>query len=100
MCGLDRIFSEDLYFSYIPVSSTLPKIQKGTVIKLTGDMPSSQQPTLVLVLSKNCHFCHESVGFYQKLTAFKNSSPQELRLVAVLPESKEGAESYIKEHDI
>jgi thioredoxin-related protein len=54
----------------------------------------------VLALSKNCHFCQESVGFYQKLTAFKNSSPQGLRIVAVLPQKQEEAEGYLKEHKI
>jgi RNA polymerase sigma-70 factor, ECF subfamily len=84
-------------------SHPLPEIQKGTVVKLprvesTGRQPA--MPTLVLALSKNCHFCQESVGFYQKLAAFKNSSPQGLRLVAVLPQSKEEAESYLKEQKI
>jgi hypothetical protein len=84
-------------------SHPLPEIQKGTVVKLprvesTGQQPA--MPTLVLALSKNCHFCQESVGFYQKLAAFKNSSPQGLRLVAVLPQSKEEAASYLKEQKI
>jgi hypothetical protein len=81
----------------------LPEIQKGAVIKLPRAEPTGQQPTtptLVLALSKDCRFCHESVEFYQKLAAFKNSSPQGLRLVAVLPQSKEDAESYLKEQKI
>jgi hypothetical protein len=81
----------------------MPEIPKGAVVNLPGVTSTGQQPaapTLVLALSKNCHFCSESVPFYQKLTAFKNSSPQGLRLVAVLPESKEEAEGYLKEHGI
>jgi hypothetical protein len=80
-----------------------PEIPKGAVVKLPGAESTGQQPatpTLVLALSKNCRFCHESVEFYQKLTAFKNSSPQELRLVAALPQSKEEAASYLKEQKI
>jgi thioredoxin-related protein len=79
---------------------TPPEIPKGTVVKLPGAAPASPQPTLVLALSKNCHFCRESMEFYQKLTAFKNSSPQGLRMVAVLPEKQEEAASYLKEHGI
>src|SRR5262245_61450829 len=79
---------------------TPPEIPKGTVVNLPGAAPASPQPTLVLALSKNCHFCQESVGFYQKLAAFKNSSPQELRMVAVLPQGKEEAASYLKEQGI
>ncbi len=88
------------YLSSRPNPRLAPEIAKGAVVKLPGAAPTSPQPTLVLVLSKNCHFCQESVGFYQKLTAFKNSSPQGLRLVAVLPQSKEEAESYLKEQRI
>jgi hypothetical protein len=83
-----------------PDPRNLPELSKGTVVELPGAAPASPQPTLVLALSKNCHFCHESVGFYQKLVAFKNSSPQGLRMVAVLPQSKEEATSYLKEQGI
>jgi hypothetical protein len=88
------------YLSFRPDPRALPEIAKGALVKLPGEVPSNPQPTLVLALSKNCHFCQESVGFYQKLTAFKNSSPQGLRMVAVLPEKQEEAESYLKEHRI
>jgi hypothetical protein len=88
------------YKSSRPIPLPPPPIAKGTEIKLPGAAPANPQPTLVLALSKNCRFCQESVGFYQKLTAFKNSSPQGLRLVAVLPQSQEEAESYLKEQGI
>jgi hypothetical protein len=92
--------ARNFYLSTKPDPRTLPQIPKGAVVKLPGDAPSGQQPTLVLALSKNCRFCQESVGFYQKLTALKNSSPQGLRMVAVLPESKEEAEGYLKDQRI
>jgi len=88
------------YLSSRPNLGLRPEIAKGAVVKLPGAAPTNPQPTLVLALSKNCRFSHESVGFYQKLTAFKNSSPQGLRMVAVLPQSKEEAESYLKEQGI
>jgi hypothetical protein len=88
------------YRSSRPVPGLAPEIAKGALVKLPGAAPATSQPTLVLALSKNCHFCQESVGFYQKLTAFKRSSPRGLRLVAVLPEKQEEAASYLKEHGI
>jgi hypothetical protein len=98
------ILVRNYYFSRQSATTRpLLEIQKGAVVKLPGIESAGQQPatpTLVLALSKNCSFCHESVGFYQKLTAFKNSSPQGLRLVAVLPQSKEEAASYLKEQKI
>jgi hypothetical protein len=88
------------YLSSRPDPWALPEIAKGAVVKLPGETQANPQPTLVLALSKNCHFCQVSVGFYQKLTAFKNSSPQGLRMVAVLPEKQEEAEIYLREHRI
>lgn len=92
--------ARNYYLSSRPKPRPAPEIAKGAVVKLPGAASTIPQPTLVLALSKNCHFCQESVGFYQKLTAFKNSSPQGLRLVAVLPEKQEEAASYLKEHGI
>lgn len=92
--------ARNYYLSTRPVPGLPPAIAKGAEVKLPGAAPASSQPTLVLALSKNCHFCQESVGFYQRLTAFKNSSPQGLRMVAVLPEKQEEAASYLKEQGI
>jgi hypothetical protein len=88
------------YHSSRPRPSPEPEVAKGTVVKLPGAAPVSTQPTLVLALSKNCHYCQESVGFYQRLTVFKNSSPEGLRMVAVLPQSKVEATNYLKEQGI
>jgi thioredoxin-related protein len=92
--------ARNYYLSYKPNPSPAPEIAKGTVVKLPGSVPTNPQPTLVLALSKHCHFCQESVGFYQKLTALKNSSSHGLRMVAVLPEKQEEAEGYLKEQGI
>jgi hypothetical protein len=89
------------YLSQNSDLSALPA--KGTEIKLPIASSGGQQsavPTLVLALSKSCRFCEESVPFYRKLMAFKNSSPQGLRLVAVLPDKQEEAESYLKGNGI
>ncbi|MBO0720376.1 MAG: hypothetical protein J2P41_06120 [Blastocatellia bacterium] len=78
-----------------------PEIAKGTEIKLPLTAAGGQQTgTLVLALSKSCHFCGESVPFYQKLAALKNTSLQKLRLVAVLPEKQDEAEAYLKGNGI
>jgi thiol-disulfide isomerase/thioredoxin len=53
-----------------------------------------------MALSTHCGFCQDSVPFYQKLSAFKNSSPVNLRLATVMPESKEEAEAYLKKNGV
>ena len=55
---------------------------------------------MVLALSTHCGFCQDSVPFYQKLAAFKNSSPARVRLATVMSEPKEEIEAYLKKQGI
>jgi hypothetical protein len=55
--------ARNYYLSSTPGPSALPGIAKGEVVKLPGAASASPQPTLVLALSKYCHFCQERVGF-------------------------------------
>jgi len=91
------------YLSRMPDPNIKPEIKKGEVIKpleqaLTAESPATV--TLVLALSTHCRFCHASVPFYQKLAALKNSSASRVRLAAIMPESKEEAEDYLKKNGI
>jgi thiol-disulfide isomerase/thioredoxin len=78
-------------------------LEKGEQVKFPGDAPAdgqSAQATLVLALSTHCGFCQDSLPFYQKLAAFKNSSPARVRLATVMSEPKEEIESYLKKQGI
>jgi thiol-disulfide isomerase/thioredoxin len=78
-------------------------LEKGEQVKFPGDAPAdgqSAQATLVLALSTHCGFCQDSLPFYQKLAAFKNSSPARVRLATVMSEPKEEIEAYLKKQGI
>ena len=96
--------ARNYYLSRLPDPSIKLGIEKGEPVKLSGDASAdkqSAQATLVLALSTNCHFCQESVPFYQKLAVFKNSSPaRALQLATVMSEPKEEIEAYLKKHGI
>lgn len=80
-----------------------PEIKTGEVVKLPGSdtaLRQSAPATLVMALSTHCGFCQDSMPFYQKLAAFKNSSPVNLRLATVMSESKEEAEAYLKKNGV
>lgn len=47
--------------------------------------------TLVLAISTTCHFCRDSVPFYQRLGA----KQKEVKIVAVLPQSVAEARQYL-----
>ena len=48
--------------------------------------------TLILALSRNCHFCTESAPFYKQLSQSKGNT----HLVALLPQSVEEGREYLE----
>src|SRR5215475_3811012 len=83
--------------------SLQPDIKIGEVVKLPESETAERQSapaTLVMALSTHCGFCQASMPFYQKLSAFKNSSPVNVRMATVMSESKEEAEAYLKKYGI
>lgn len=81
-------------------SANKPAIKQGQVVNLPGYSPDGAVPTLVMAISTHCHFCQESEPFYQKLSAFRSSSPRGFRIVAVLPEKQEEAAAYLKANHV
>jgi thiol-disulfide isomerase/thioredoxin len=80
-----------------------PDIKIGEVVSLPGSDTAeirSAPVTLVMALSTHCSFCQASTPFYQKLSAIKNTSPVNVRLATVMPESKEEAEAYLKKYGV
>jgi len=73
-------------------ASRRPSIQAGTKISLAGIDWSKSDRNVVLALSTGCHFCSESAPFYQKL---HQQNPNNLRLVAVLPQPVEDGRNYL-----
>lgn len=69
-----------------------PKIKIGNKLAITDtQLPKSSQ-TLVLGISSSCHFCTDSAAFYKKLSAIKANN----RLIAVLPQSVEDGQRYLR----
>jgi hypothetical protein len=59
--------------------------------------------TLVLFVSKDCHFCAASVPFYQRLAAVRSASSGHLKMVAAVPQATEtesDARGYFSGHGI
>lgn len=73
-------------------ASRTQSIQAGTKISLPGIDWSKSTRTVVLLLSTTCHFCSESVPFYQKL---QQQKPNGVRLVAVFPQPVEDSRNYL-----
>jgi thiol-disulfide isomerase/thioredoxin len=67
---------------------------KGRTIRVSGiDFPRSRASVL-LVISKGCHFCEDSLPFYRTLAA---ETQGKVDLLAALPQPRPEAEAYLKQ---
>lgn len=67
---------------------------KGTQLQLKGVDWGQSERSLVLVLSSNCHFCSESMPFYQRIASARQN--KSLRLIAVLPQDLGTSREYLQ----
>jgi len=77
-------------------SAAAPLIKIGEKVEIPGLPGGNAQSTLVLVLSSGCHYCMEGLPFYKQLSTFRGSSAGKIRLVAVLPEDKNSARTFLE----
>jgi hypothetical protein len=64
----------------------------GKTIRLPGVQFPAQRDSLVLGISTQCHFCNESLPFYQQLT---DSLRGRLDVFAVMPQAQAEAGKYL-----
>lgn len=76
---------------------TLEGPQAGSQVALTGVEWARGDRTLLLVLSKGCHFCSESARFYRRLAREARQRQGDVQLVAVLPQDEPTARGYLAE---
>jgi hypothetical protein len=58
---------------------------------------SRHRRTLVLALNSGCHFCQDSVPFYQKLAQAERPEGDDLEIVAVLPNGPEAVQQLMRD---
>jgi len=86
------------YFFPTPIARTTsavlgPELVKGKSVdgRALGVDWAKNHRTLVMAISTTCHFCKDSVPFYQKLTA----AEKEVKMIAVLPQPVTEAQQYL-----
>lgn len=88
------IFVKDRFFN--------PRLQVNEVkagdrlAHLDGLDWGAHDRTLILVLRKGCHFCEDSVPFYQRLLATQREDGSTAALIAVFPDTEEAVKEVIK----
>lgn len=89
------------------LSSDLPKpdapqamqIKPGSKLSFPDAAWEKSGKTLLLVLSTTCRYCNESAPFYQQL-AQRKGSREDVRIMAILPQSPDEARKYLGDHGI
>ena len=79
-----------------PEQGALRGPQAGTPVALPGVDWTQGDRTLLVVLSKGCHFCSESSRFYRRL-AREAGQAGGVQLVAVLPQDVATGRGYLAE---
>jgi AhpC/TSA family len=77
-----------------PSALNLPRITAGERLNLPDVDWRQNKKSLVFFLNKDCHYCTTSAPFYRQLT--DEASKQNVRLLAVLPNSAEEARAYVQ----
>ncbi len=62
--------------------------------KISGLDWNQHRRTLVLVLNTGCHYCQDSVPFYQKLSQAQRAGRDDLEMVAVFPNEEETVRQF------
>lgn len=75
---------------------SIKQVKAGTSISLPDVDWTASRQTLLLVLSRGCHFCSDSAPFYQRL-AQKTSADNDVRLIAVFPHGVDEGRQYLNE---
>lgn len=75
-----------------------PQIKPGAKLSLPDMDWTKSGQTLLMILSTNCRYCTESAPFYQQLA--QQAGRNNIRLVAVLPQSIGEGQKYLSDHSI
>lgn len=73
----------------------------GKRFPLPPSLDGSADATLLLVVSRRCHYCAESMPFYKRLASFRSGSGN-FRMVAAVPliETRDEDMTYFSTHQI
>jgi thiol-disulfide isomerase/thioredoxin len=61
---------------------------------------SGHRRTLVLALNSGCHYCQDSVPFYQRLVQAVKPNGDDLEIVAVFPNDAEAVQQLMKQESL
>jgi hypothetical protein len=83
--------------------TTLLQQFTGKQLPLPASLATGNKGTITLFISKNCHFCTESMSLYQRLADSRSNASCDVKIVALGPkerETREDVQTYLTEHNL
>jgi hypothetical protein len=82
-----------------------PPVQNGfqrgqPVAKLPKVDYSGAPKTLLIAMNTGCHFCTESIPFYNGLVSSNPGTDKTTRVVAVFPNKEDEVRQYVRQHQL
>lgn len=87
------------YFAQKQKPSIRSGLQKGRVIAYLPEATlNDSRATLLIAMSINCHFCTESISFYNQLARAQQGLGSSPRIIAVFPEEDSEVKQYVRQN--
>ncbi|MDT4954917.1 MAG: hypothetical protein QOJ02_3055, partial [Acidobacteriota bacterium] len=89
-----------LYFDGKVAQQSTTGLQKGkTILQLPKDIFGNSSNALIIAMNTKCHFCTESVPFYNKI-ATRQSGASPVAITAMFPNSADEVGHYAQENGL
>ena len=77
---------------------TQNRIPIGSTLSVPGVQWQRTGKTIVLAISTQCHFCADSMPFYQKLV--QAASIKNARIIGLFPQTTDESKNYLTNHQV
>lgn len=95
------VLAKKFVFNDASTAAKVPKenISAGMKVNLPEADFAANGSTLLLILSTDCHFCHESLPFYQRVIE-QSARSGRVKIAAVFPQDAKTGEEYLKSNGV
>jgi peroxiredoxin len=89
------------YFTRHSMPQLQTGFQKGQVFaQVPGINYHTSSQTLLIAMSTKCHYCTESVPFYQQLAEAQRASGKTTHVVAIFPNTEDEVKQYVQQNKL
>lgn len=71
-----------------------------TLPQVPGIDYKNTSQTLLIAMNSDCDFCQESLPFYNRLAVLKQEKGNNIKLLAIFPNTRIEVEGYVKQHQL